>query len=182
MTRLVPRALSTLYTVAVRNNGANIPLAADKGSGGTDHSLQRRFKARPRKRFVPPGSARNDQFLEDYRTRFGNASGGLHDCPLDDDAGVDILPQRDEQLAGERDNRCLLETAAVLLDPVLKPQGECRSRLMAQPEPGRLDQRRSQPWIAGFRYPLVVVDRPALPRCRREARIGGNLSSVVEVT
>lgn len=171
MTRLVPRALSTLYTVAVRNSGANIPLAADKGSGGTDHSLQRRFKARPgsgSSHLDPPGMISSWKITE---LGSGNASGGLHDCPLDDDAGVDILPQRDEQLAGERDNRCLLETAAVLLDPVLKPQGECRSRLMAQPEPGRLDQRRSQPWIAGFRYPLVVVDRPALSRCRREARM-----------
>ena len=62
-----------------------------------------------------------------------NASGGLHDRALDDDAGVDVFPQRDEQLAGERDNRCLPETAAVVPDPVLEPQGKSRSRLMAPP-------------------------------------------------
>jgi hypothetical protein len=33
-----------------------------------------------------------------------NGSGRFHYCPLDEDAGIDIFPQRDEQLAGERDD------------------------------------------------------------------------------
>jgi hypothetical protein len=64
MTRLVARARSTLYTVAVRNSSTNIPLAADKGSGGRDHSAWRHLRPRfgPAR---PPGSTRTDQVLEE---------------------------------------------------------------------------------------------------------------------
>ena len=48
----------------------------------------------------------------------GNRSGGLYDRSLDNDAGIDVFPQRDEPLASERDNRRLLEATAVPLDPV----------------------------------------------------------------
>lgn len=53
-----------------------------------------------------------------------DASGGLHGHPFDDDPRMDVLPQGDEQFAGERHDCPLLETAAILLNPVLKPQGE----------------------------------------------------------
>jgi len=51
----------------LRNSGANIPLAADKGSGRDRPFFATAFQGQARKRFVPPGSARNDQFLEDLQ-------------------------------------------------------------------------------------------------------------------
>ena len=55
-------------------------------------------------------------------------------------------------------------------------------RLIAQPQPGELDQCCSQPRIAGFGHPLLPINCSALPRCRRQARISGDLASVVEVS
>ena len=69
----------------------------------------------------PPGSTRIDQIPEDFEMRGCNASSHLHCCPLDDHASVNTFPQRYEQLAGERDNRRLSETAAIALDPVYEP-------------------------------------------------------------
>ena len=37
------RARSNLYTVAVQDSCTNIPLAADKGSSGRDHSARAAF-------------------------------------------------------------------------------------------------------------------------------------------
>lgn len=41
-------------------------------------------------------------------------------APLDD-TGVDIFPQRNQQLAGERDDRGLLEAAGISVHPILEP-------------------------------------------------------------
>src|SRR3954469_6237306 len=51
---------------------------------------------------------------------------------------------------------------------------------MPQPQPGDLDHDRSQPGIAGLGDALLPMDRSALPRCRGQPRIGGNLLSIVE--
>src|SRR5450631_1449653 len=60
------RARSTLHTVAAQGGCTNIPLAAGRGSGGRNHSVNRHF--RPWLLSVrPPGSARTDQVLEDLR-------------------------------------------------------------------------------------------------------------------
>src|SRR5208337_5204214 len=60
------RARSTSHTVAARDGCTNIPLAAGRGSGGRNHSIDRHF--RPWHRSVrPPGSARTDQVLEDLK-------------------------------------------------------------------------------------------------------------------
>src|SRR5271166_4200827 len=58
------RARSTSHTVAVQDGCTKIPLAAGRGSGGRNHSVDRHF--RPWLLSVrPPGSARTDQVLED---------------------------------------------------------------------------------------------------------------------
>src|SRR5271165_2134645 len=58
------RARSTSHTVAAHAGCTKIPLAAGRGSGGRNHSVDRHF--RPWLLSVrPPGSARTDQVLED---------------------------------------------------------------------------------------------------------------------
>src|SRR5712672_501294 len=66
-------------------------------------------------------------------------------------------------------------------DSFVKPKGERRVRLIAQPQPGELDQCCSQSRISGFGHSLFPIDRSTLPGCRRHARISGDLASVVEM-
>src|SRR5262249_59955028 len=101
---------------------------------------------------------------------------------FDQDTGGYIFPERDQQLSRQRHDRRLAQTAAITADPFVKPKGERRVRLIAQPQPGELDQRCSQSRISGFGYSLFSIDRSALPRCRRQAGISGDLASVVEVS
>ncbi len=102
------------------------------GSGERGHSTSRPIG--PWSHAVrQPGSARTAQVLEDWRKRAGSASGSFHNGPLDDDARRDIFPQRHEKLARQRDDGRLFETAAVAADPLTKPLGQRRVRLMAQP-------------------------------------------------
>ena len=53
---------------------------------------------------------------------------------------------------------------------------------MAQPQPGELDQGCPQARVAGLGHTLLVIDRSALPGRRRQARVGGHLPAVVEVS
>lgn len=121
MTRLVSRARSNLYTVAVRNSGTNIPLAADRGSGRRDHSETTAIEATLRagsSTSDPPGLISSWKMAEFDGC---SASGDRHDRSLDDNAGVNVFPQRHEQLAGQRHDHCLLQPAVVLLHPLLEP-------------------------------------------------------------
>src|ERR687897_2015867 len=109
------------------------------------------------------------------------ASGALHRGTLDDHAGGHVPPERDQELPGERHDRDLLHAPAVAADPIAVPPGERRVRLVPEPEPRHLDDDRAQPRIAGLRHALLVVDPPALPRRRRQARVSGDLPTIVEV-
>jgi hypothetical protein len=131
------RARSTSHTVAAQDGCTKIPLAAGRGSGGRNHSVDRHF--RPWLLSVrPPGSARADQVLEDLIICRASIlrrllSGVLHHGAFDDDAGGDIFPQRHQQLARQRHDGRLLQTAAVAADPFFEPQRQRRLRLMAEP-------------------------------------------------
>src|ERR1700674_338078 len=127
----------------------------------------------------PPGLIK---VQEDYGVRFVCSSGGRHCGAFDDDTGGHIFPERDQQLSRQRHDRCLTQAAAITANSFVKPKGERRVRLITQPQPGELDQRCSQSRISGFGHSLFPIDRSALPGCRRQARISGDLSSVVEVS
>ena len=75
----------------------------------------------------------------------------------------------------------LRRTTAVAVVPFLEPQSERRLRLMAQPEPGELDQGGPQSRIPGLGDALLVIDRPALPGRRRKPSVRRDLAAVVEV-
>ncbi len=107
-----------------------------------------------------------------------------HGSAVDHKPGGHVLPQGDEQFACQRDDRAFLVAPAAMADPVPEPVGERRVRLMAQPQPQlrQLDHRPSQPWIARLRDALFTIDRAASPGRRRQARIGGNLAPVFELS
>ena len=108
------------------------PACGGRGSGGRHHSLPRLF--RPCRGSVrPPGSARTDQVLEDLKIVERLSSGVFHYGSLDNDAGGDIFPQRDQQLTRQRHDGRLFEAAAIAADPLFEPQSQRRLRLMAQP-------------------------------------------------
>ena len=166
MTRLVARARSNLYSVAVRNSCTNFPLAA-AGAQEDETILGFGISGQAYRRFVhldPPGligSWKNAEF------GLGAVSGGLHNRALDDDAGVDVFPQRDEQLAGKRHDHWFTQATAVALHAVVEPACQRGVGLIAQPEPCQLDHGRSKADIAGFGDTLLVPDGTALPWCRR---------------
>src|SRR3974390_844728 len=107
------------------------------------------------------------------------SGGGLQDRPLDDDAGADELPQRDEQLSREGDGQALARGLARHGRQTLTmPARQRRLRLVDKPQPGELQHFRAQPRIAGFRHPLLAIDLSASPRRRRQAAIGAGLATV----
>src|SRR5277367_2214510 len=137
------RTRSTSHSVAIRNGCTNIPLAAVRAQ--EDENLSRKRRSRPRPASVrPPGSVRTDHVpritvLSDAED--GLSSGRPHHCAFDHDSGAHIFPERDQQLSCQRHDRRLTPTTAITFDSVLKPEGECRARLMAYPKPGELNHR-----------------------------------------
>lgn len=110
-----------------------------------------------------------------------NSGGGFHGGALDDDAGAGEFPQGDEQLSGEGDDEPLARgLAAHAGKPLTIPARQRRLRLMDEPQPGKLKPCLAQPRIAGLRHPLLMGDRSAAPRRRREASISARLPAVGE--
>ena len=180
MTRPVFRARSTSHTVAAHDGCTKIPLAAHRAQEDENHSRKRRF--RPWSASVRlPGSVRTDQVREDDGVRLECSSSGRHCGTFDHDTGGYIFPERDQQFSRQRHDCRLTQAAAITANSFAEPKGERRVRLIAQPQPGELDQGCSQPRISGFGHSLFSIDRSTLPGCRRQARISGDLTSVVEV-
>jgi hypothetical protein len=73
------------------------------------------------------------QVMEDLKISLAFSVTGIHHGSLDNDAGSDVFPQRHYQLARQRHDGRLLETAAVAIDPFFKPLGQRRLRLMLHP-------------------------------------------------
>src|SRR6516165_7425058 len=138
------RARSTSHSVAVRDGGTNIPLAASRAQ--EDENLSRNRFFRPRLASVrPPGSVRADSLILSRGLRYwmktGLSSGRPNHCAFDHDSSAHIFPERDQQLSRQRHDRRLSPTTAVAFDSVLEPESEYRGRLMAYPKPGELNHR-----------------------------------------
>src|SRR5215218_3105875 len=108
-------------------------------------------------------------------------SGG-HLSPLNHNAGRHIFPERHQELAGKRGNGRLAHASAMASDPLAEPAAERGAWLVPQPEPSQLDHGRAQPRIAGFRHPLLTINRPAAPGCWSQTCIGGHLAAIGEVS
>ena len=74
-------------------------------------------------------------------------SGGFQHGTFNDDARTGIFPKRDEQSSGNGDDHRLLEPSPIPSHLILKPKRQCGIRLVADPQPDDLDQRRAQTWI-----------------------------------
>ena len=115
---------SNSHSVAARSSCTNIPLASGEGSGGRDHSLRSAYPNPSRVRFVhldPPGLIRSREIAGKGAAA---CSGGLEDGPLDQNASGRILPERDQQLARQSNDRRFAETPARALDPRAEPHSQ----------------------------------------------------------
>ena len=77
-------------------------------------------------------------------------------------AGGDQLPQRDQQLAGERHDHGLPGGAAAVLGTLAEPLDQRAVGLVAQKAPGELDQRPPHAGITGLGQPFLAPLAAAL--------------------
>jgi hypothetical protein len=70
---------------------------------------------------------------------------------------IKIFPDRDQELAGQGHNASFALACVSLAKPLLIPQGELTFWLVAQPNPGNLDQHQAHSAVAGLANALLVV-------------------------
>src|SRR5271166_5759596 len=95
-------------------------------------------------------------------------------------AGLDVAPERDQQLSRHRHDGDPPRASLQRADALAEPGGERTVRLVAQPQPGELDERRARPRIAGTADVAIAVYAAALVRHGRDADVAGELSAVGE--
>jgi hypothetical protein len=124
-------ARSTSHPVAAQSDCTNIPLAAG-GAQEDGTILNSGFWA-----MVFGGSStwirQDSRSWKIKKVWSAFPSDGFHYGSLYDDACGHIFPERHEQFSRECYDGSLLETAAIAHNSFLKPQGQRRLRLMAQP-------------------------------------------------
>src|SRR5580700_729243 len=94
-------------------------------------------------------------------------------CRTQDDAlqclaGGDKAPERDEQLACQRDNHRLARASTAIGSAGLVPARQCALLLKPQKAPGELDHAAADPGIAGSGEALFPPPRTALVRRARK--------------
>lgn len=101
--------------------------------------------------------------------------------PLDHDASVDVFPECHNEFQGHRDDCRLVQSPTVLQHAGFEPLGEGGIGLVLDPQPGDLDEGCPQPRISRLRDTLFTIDLAALPRCRRQACISGQLPAIIKM-
>src|SRR3546814_4725070 len=79
-------------------------------------------------------------------------------------AGLDIAPQRDQQLAGERHDHDLADASFGTAGALGEPAAQRALRLEAQPAPGQLHQAAPRPGVAAAVEPLLALQAAAAER------------------
>src|ERR1700759_2419724 len=86
-------------------------------------------------------------------------------------AGDDKAPERDEQLACQRDDHRLARANTAISSSGAVPQCQCALLLKPQKAPGELDHTAADPGIAGFGEALFPPPRTALVRRARQTGV-----------
>jgi len=94
--------------------------------------------------------------------------------------GLKIAPQRHQELAGERHDGDAAHPPFLLADALTEPDAEGTAGLVAQPQPGPFNHRRTDQATARLADALVARDRPAGPWTRRDAGKAGELAAIGE--
>src|SRR6516225_3325050 len=99
-------------------------------------------------------------------------------CANWDDAGLQIAPQSDQELARHSNDRNPTRATFEVADPFPEPAAERALRLIAQPSPGELDHHCARLGITGLADALVAIERPAAKWARCQAHIASQLPSI----
>src|SRR3954453_8360073 len=104
----------------------------------------------------------------------------LEGGPLRDDALGRVAPEGHQELPGEGHDRDPADPPPSRPDPFPEPGAQGGVRLVAEPEPGELDHGVAQASVARLGDALLALGPAALPRARRQARVGRDLPPVIE--
>ena len=102
---------------------------------------------------------------------FRIGSGALQDGSFGNEAGLEVAPERDRQLARHGDDGDAPHASLLVADALAEPLGERAVGLMPPPQPRQLDHRFARPAVAGFGDPLVARHVAALERGRRQSDV-----------
>src|SRR6266853_3728156 len=94
--------------------------------------------------------------------------------------GFDIAPQRDQQLPRHCHDGDPPRASLQHADALTEPCGERTARLVAQPKPGELDERRAGPRVARSADASVAIHAAALVGHGCDADVAGELTAVGE--
>jgi site-specific DNA recombinase len=89
-------------------------------------------------------------------------------------------PGREQELPSEGHDRDPADPPPSRPDPFPEPGAQGGVRLVAEPEPGELDHGVAQASVARLGDALLALGPTALPRARRQARVGRDLPPVIE--
>src|SRR6516164_9566690 len=96
------------------------------------------------------------------------------------DASLDVAPKRNQQFASHRDDGDASGAPGHGPNPLTKPLSHLASRLVAKPEPRKLDHRCSGTWISGSTNATIPVDIAALVRHWSDTDVAGELATIAE--
>jgi hypothetical protein len=85
--------------------------------------------------------------------------------------------ERDSELSGQRHDPDLSTAHALVAEALVPPVGELAVRLIAQPEPGQLDQHMASQFAASFVDTSIAIDLTAFVGTGRETDERGHVSS-----
>src|SRR3954470_1514435 len=108
------------------------------------------------------------------------ARSALEHCALGHQAGLEVAPQREQQLPRQGHHHDPLDPSLQAPDPPHEPGAQRALGLVAQPQPGELHDRRPGARVAGPAEALVAAGSAAPVRARRQADVGGELPPVRE--
>src|SRR5580704_19569286 len=105
-------------------------MVATIGLGRAGPFLSAAYRSQPAMRRRPPGSGEADR-----ASPMRDGSGGLEGGALGNDAGADVAPQRDQQLAGEGDAQRAPPAGVLAAGALGEPSAQGGVRLVARPQP-----------------------------------------------
>src|SRR4051794_26510008 len=177
-----PRRRGTSHPVAARGGCTKIPRARRRRArkGGT-HLLGGVSQPGPYT-VRPPGSAEvTPSPMAEARWVSCAGSGRLQRGALRHLPVRQVAPERDQQAAGEGDDRDPADPPALLARARPEPAARRALGLVPDPQPGQLDHGVAQARVAGLGDALLAGDLAAAPGRRRQPGVGGHLPPVGEL-
>src|SRR5258708_36430731 len=95
-------------------------------------------------------------------------------------AGGEVSPQRDHQLACQGHDGDAADAALEVADPLTEPAGQLAAGLMPHPEPAKLDCEGAGTAVAGLADALLAAALATVVRCAGQPEVAAHLAPIVE--